>query len=127
QAYLDRARAIPDAFAPDLGRNALGHCGVLAGCFDLLAPQHVVVIDPGTDAQSPVVDAMFRLSLPGAIQQVVKSGQPLGSAALSAKSAIDGKPPAYACIGPQCSLPVTEPDALIDLLRRQRAVPMPQG
>jgi hypothetical protein len=35
--------------------------------------------------------------------------------------AIGGRPTAYACLGPQCSLPVTEPDVLVDLLRRQRA------
>jgi hypothetical protein len=33
---------------------------------------------------------------------------------------VDDRPTAYACIGPVCSLPVTEPDALLDLLRRQR-------
>jgi uncharacterized protein YyaL (SSP411 family) len=121
QAYLDRARAIPDAFAADLGRNALGHCGVLAGFYDLLAPQHVVVIAPGTaDASSPLARAMFDLSLPGAVQQVVGADQPLASPALAGKSAIDGKPTAYACIGPQCSLPLTDPAALLDLLRQQR-------
>ena len=31
-----------------------------------------------------------------------------------------GKPTAYACLGPQCSLPVTEPEALAQLLRQQR-------
>ena len=54
-AYLDRAHAIPHAFAADLGKNALGHCGLLAGIFDLIAPQHVVVIDAarGGAAQCP--------------------------------------------------------------------------
>ncbi len=122
QAYLDRARAIPDAFAADLGRNALGHCGVLAGCFDLLAPQHVVVIAPGAAATAPLADAMFELSLPGAIQQVIGTDQPLTAPALAGKAAVDGKPTAYACIGPQCSLPVTDPGALLELLRTQRAV-----
>ena len=110
QSYLDRAHAIPAAFAADLGRNALGHCGLLAGFFDLLAPQHVVVISPGAgDTTSPLARAMFGLSLPGAVQQVIAAGQPLASPALAGKTALDGKPTAYACIGPQCSLPVTEP------------------
>ena len=122
QAYLDRAHAIPDAFAADLGRNALGHCGVLAGYYDLLAPQHVVVIAPGSaDPSLPLPRAMFELSLPGAVQQVVGPGQPLTSPALAGKSATEGKPTAYACIGPQCSLPVTDPAALLELLRQQRA------
>ena len=64
---------------------------------------------------------MFDLSLPGAVQQVVPAGQPLASPALAGKTAIAGKPTAYACLGPQCSLPVTEPEALLELLRQQRA------
>ena len=123
QAYLDRAHAIPAAFAADLGRNSLGHCGLLAGFFDLLAPQHVVVIAPG-GGDTTLPRAMFGLSLPGAVQQVVASSQPLASPALAGKTAIDGKPTAYACIGPQCSLPVTDPDALLELLRRQRTAPL---
>ena len=122
QAYLDRAHAIPAAFAPDLARNSLGHCGLLAGFFDLLAPQHVAVIAPGGD--TTLASAMFRLSLPGAVQQVVGPHQPLASPALAGKTAIDGRPTAYACIGPQCSMPVTDPDALLELLRRQRTAPL---
>jgi uncharacterized protein YyaL (SSP411 family) len=124
QAYLDRAFAIPAAFAADLGRNSLGHCGILAGYFDLLAPQHIVIIDPAQRADAatgPLAHATFDLSLPGAIQQVISAGQPLASPALAGKTAVGTKPTAYACIGPQCSLPVTEPDELSELLHRQRA------
>jgi uncharacterized protein len=126
-AYLDRARAIPAAFAGDLTRNALGHCGLLAGTFDLLAPQHVVVIDPsraaaGSTASSlPLARTMFKLSLPGAVQQVVSEAQVPAAGPLAGKTAVGGKPTAYACLGPQCSLPVTEPAALVELLRKQRA------
>jgi uncharacterized protein len=121
QAYLDRALAIPQAFAADLGRNALGHCGLLAGTFDLIAPQQVVVITPPAgSAAKPMVDAMFKLSLPGAVQQVVGVSQLPVSPALAGKTPINNEPTAYACIGPLCSLPVTDPDALIGLLRLQR-------
>jgi len=127
--YLDRAHAIPKAFAADLARNVFGHCGLIAGVFDLIAPQHVVVIDPRardtaslTDsAASPLARAMLDLSLPGAVQQVAAPGQPLLGPAIAGKAAIGGKPTAYACLGPQCSLPVTEPEALAELLRQQRA------
>ena len=51
-AYLDRAEAIPQAFAADLGKNTLGHCGLLAGFYDLLAPQQVVVIQSADAAAS---------------------------------------------------------------------------
>jgi uncharacterized protein YyaL (SSP411 family) len=128
-AWLERAHAIPAAFAADLSRNAFGHCGLLAAAFDLLAPQHVVVIDPGAaapapageGASSPLARAMFDLSLPGAVQQSIPAGQPLASPALAGKTALSGRPTAYACLGPQCSLPVTELEALVELLRRQRS------
>jgi uncharacterized protein YyaL (SSP411 family) len=109
----------------------LGHCGLLASVFDLIAPQHVAVIDPGgreTSPQSvaeqtsaPLARAMFRLSLPGAVQQVVGEDQVPASGPLAGKTAVEGKPAAYACIGPQCSLPVTEPNGLFELLKRQRS------
>jgi uncharacterized protein YyaL (SSP411 family) len=119
--YLERAHALPKAFAADLNRNAFGHCGLMAAAFDLIAPQHVVVIEPDARMASPLARAMFDLSLPGAVQQAIPAGQPLASPALAGKTALAGKPTAYACLGPQCSLPVTEADALLDLLRRQRA------
>ena len=71
-AYLDRANAIPEAFAADLGKNPLGHCGLFASTFDLIAPQHVVVIQTAdADASAKLARAMFKLSLPGTVQQVV--------------------------------------------------------
>jgi len=39
------------------------------------------------------------------------------------KTAIGAKPTAYACLGPQCSPPVTEADALLEVLRGQRTAP----
>jgi uncharacterized protein YyaL (SSP411 family) len=38
------------------------------------------------------------------------------------KTAIDGKPTAYVCIGPQCSLPVTEPAALVEAVKTARQI-----
>jgi uncharacterized protein YyaL (SSP411 family) len=122
--YLEWAEAIPRAFAPDLARNAFGHCGLVAGVLDLIAPQHVAVIEPNaqgeTAGRSPLARAMLDLSLPGAVEHVVQPGQLLDPT-LSDKSAIGGRPTAYACLGPQCSPPVTDPEALVELLRRQRA------
>jgi len=123
-AYLERANAIPQAFAADLGRNTLGHCGLLAGFFDLIAPQHVVVIETSdVDTSRKLARAMLRLSLPGAVQQALREDQLPAAGALAGKAAQDGKPTAYTCLGPQCSLPVTEADALMEVLRGQRMAP----
>jgi uncharacterized protein YyaL (SSP411 family) len=70
---------------------------------------------------------MFKLSLPGAVQQVVgpRASLPLAGA-LAGKTALGGKPAAYACIGPTCSLPVTAADELLKVLREQRSPPVAQ-
>src|SRR5262245_44846837 len=115
-AYLERAQAMPTAFAADLASNPLGHCGLLAGCFDLIAPQHVVVIATDDAAASArLARAMLQLSLPGAVQQIVGEGQLPASGPLAGKTSVVGKPTAYACLGPTCSLPVTETDAFLDV------------
>ena len=124
--YLEWAEAIPKAFAADITRNTFSHCGLIAGVLDLIAPQQVVVIEPpSVDARpgsSPLARAILDLSLPGAVEQVAEPGETLPNPALTGKSAIAGQPTAYACLGPQCSLPVTEPEALVELLRKQRMV-----
>jgi len=38
------------------------------------------------------------------------------------KTAIDHKPTAYVCIGPQCSLPVTDPAKLVETVKAARQV-----
>ena len=90
-AYLERAEAIPQAFAADLGKNTLGHCGLLAGFFDLIAPQQVVVIETAdADASAKLARAMFKLSLPGAVQQVVAETAS-GPAGISTAGPLAGK------------------------------------
>jgi uncharacterized protein len=125
-AYRDRAEAIAHAFAADLGRATLGHCGLLAGFYDLIAPQQVIVIETAdAGASAKLAQAMFKLSLPGAVQQVVADDATgfLVARAFAGKSALAGKPTAYACIGPTCSLPLTAADELLKALREQRSPP----
>jgi uncharacterized protein YyaL (SSP411 family) len=111
--YLERAEQIPQAFAGDLDRNLLGHAGLLANAIDLIAPQQVAIMGAGDPAASPLAHALFGLSLPGAVQQVIgDANPPAASPALAGKTAIAGKETAYVCIGPQCSAPITEAAAL---------------
>jgi uncharacterized protein YyaL (SSP411 family) len=123
QVFLERAQAIPAAFAAELARAAVAHCGLLAAAFDLLAPQLVMVIKAGSDPEAErLARAPLRLSLPGAVQQVVLADQLPRVGPLAGKATREARSTAYACLGPQCSLPVTQPDELLALLRRQRAV-----
>jgi uncharacterized protein len=122
--YLERAHAIPEAFAADLERGAVAHCGLIAAAFDLLGPQQVIVIKAGTDPESErLARAPMRLSLPGAVQQTVGADQVPRVGPLAGKSLHNGQSTGFACLGPQCSLPQTDAEELLALLRDQRSAP----
>jgi uncharacterized protein YyaL (SSP411 family) len=123
QAYMDRAEAVRLAFAAEVAANPLGHCGLLANSMDLEAPQQVVVVSPNeADPSSILHRALMQVSLPGAVEQWLAEEQVPTAGPLAGKRCIDGKATAYACIGPQCSLPVVDAGNLTSLLRRQRQV-----
>src|SRR5262245_4907864 len=123
ERFLARAHAIPPAFAADLAQNAVAHCGLMAACFDLLAPQQVLVVKTGSDPQAErLARAPLRLSLPGAVQQTVPADLVGRVGPLADKSPLGSKSTAFACLGPRCSLPVTDAGELLALLRRQRSL-----
>jgi hypothetical protein len=65
--------------------------------------------------------ALHAVSMPGAFELAVPDATYFdASPLLQGKTAIDGKPTAYVCLGPQCSLPVTDADAFTRLLHEQR-------
>jgi uncharacterized protein YyaL (SSP411 family) len=121
--YVDRAEAIPRAFAGDLQRNLVAHSGLLASAMDLLAPQHVVMMtgSDGDRTRGEMCDALLACSLPGALQQIVASGEAAGSSpALAGRAPRDGQTTAYVCIGTQCSPPITSPGELREALVQMR-------
>jgi uncharacterized protein len=125
ERYRVRAEAILRAFAGAMATNVLAHTGLLAAELDLLAPAHIVLIVPEGSDVSALRHALHEVSLPNAVVQEVGAGDKLpASSPARGKIAIDGKPTAYVCIGPQCSLPVTEPAALVDAVNRARQAPL---
>jgi uncharacterized protein YyaL (SSP411 family) len=130
ERYSQRAEAVLRGFAQAMGENVFAHSGLLAAALDAYAPALIVLIVPeGSDARA-LRRALAELSLPGAVVQEVRGGEGGrdGASALPrsspahGKTAIDGKPTAYVCIGPQCSLPVTDPAALAQTIRTARQV-----
>ena len=123
QAFFDRAAAIPDAFAADMQRNLVGHCGLLSAVFDLISPQHVVIAgEPGRDDTARLVAALRSASLPGALEQVVgPGGMATASPALAGKGGVGGRSAAYVCVGMACSAPLTDPTALAAEIARARS------
>jgi hypothetical protein len=122
-SHLDRAQAILNGFAGDLERSLVGHTGLLAAAFDLLAPQQVVVVGGSKQgSERALAEALFGLSLPGAVQHVIDDATQMpASPALADKSTIDGAATAYVCLGTQCSLPIHDADVLKAALRVGRS------
>ncbi|QKP76270.1 thioredoxin domain-containing protein [Methyloligella sp. GL2] len=121
--YLERAEKILAFFSGAAAENPLAHSGLLDASIDVLAPSQVVFIAPeGKDADS-LRGALRDVSLPGAVIERFTDGEvlPEGSPA-AGKTALDGKPTAYVCIGPQCAAPVTEGTDLIKTIKSARKV-----
>jgi len=123
ERYATRAEATLRAFAGPMAENVLAHAGLLAGELDLTAPSLIVLIVPEVGDARELRRALSNVSLPGAVVQEVRGGEALpASSPAYGKTAIGGKATAYVCIGPQCSLPVTEPAALVETVKAARRV-----
>jgi uncharacterized protein YyaL (SSP411 family) len=124
ERYRERAESILRGFARAVDENLLAHAGLLAATLDAYAPALIVVIGPKGGDASVLRRALAEVSLPNAVVQEVREGEgglvlPASSPARG-KTAIDGKTTAYVCIGPQCSLPVTDPAALVETIKTAR-------
>jgi hypothetical protein len=123
ERYRDRAEAILRGFAGAMTANVLAHAGLLGAELDVLAPSLIVLIVPEDGSARELRAALADVSLPNAVVQEVREGDSLpASSPAHGKTAIDSKPTAYVCIGPQCSLPVTEPAALVETVKAARQV-----
>jgi len=120
--FLTRAEETVNAFRADFAHNLVAHAGLLAAAIDQFAPQHIVIVS-GNDSEGAVglQKALNDVSAPGALQQLVADTTHVPQASpLSGKSAVDGKAAAYVCSGPQCSLAVTTPADLRQLIEENR-------
>jgi hypothetical protein len=121
--YTDRADKIIEAFGPAITANPVGHSGMLAAALDRLAPALIVLMVPEGGDPSAMRAALRDVSLPSVVVDEVWADESLPSTSPAAgKTVIDGKTTAYVCIGPQCSLPVTEPSRLVETIKNARQV-----
>jgi uncharacterized protein YyaL (SSP411 family) len=121
--YRERAEAILRGFGGAMTENVLAHSGLLGAALDAASPALVAIVVPeGGDARE-LRRALSDVSLPNAVVIEVRAGEQLpASSPAHGKTAIEGKPTAYVCIGPQCSLPVTEGAKLVETMRAARQV-----
>ncbi len=125
ERYRERTEAIVRAFAGAVAKTVFSHTGLLTGVIDLLAPAHIVIVVPEGGNARELRGALADVSLPNAVVQEIRAGDSVAAnSPAHGKTALDGKPTAYVCIGPQCSAPVTEAAALVEAVRAGRQVRM---
>jgi hypothetical protein len=121
ERYRERAEAILRGFAGAMTENVLAHSGLLGAALDAGAPALVAIVVPEGGDAGELRRALADVSLPNVVVFEVRAGEQLpASSPAHDKTAIDGKPTAYVCIGPQCSLPVTEPTKLAETIKGAR-------
>jgi uncharacterized protein YyaL (SSP411 family) len=116
--YRQEADAALDGASRTIGSNLFAATGMLSALDLRLGATDVVIVRPPGGNADRLVAAARASATPNTILSLHD-----GSAALPSthpahgKEAIGGHAAAYVCHGETCSLPVTEPDALADLLR----------
>ena len=117
--FRERADQLVAAFSGELGRNFFP-LSTLLNAAELLARAVQIVVVGRRDEPAAVGLLRAARRSGGATQvlAVVEDGATLPAAhPAHGKTRVGGRPAAYVCVGPTCTLPITEPDALAAALR----------
>jgi uncharacterized protein len=122
ESYLRRAEAILETFSGEIGRNFFPLATLLNNVELLIKPLQIVLVGESGNADFDALRrAVHEISLPN---RVVFYLSPRGSLPSNhpafGKGPVNGNPAAYVCEGPVCSLPVTNPQTLLESLARVR-------
>ena len=117
-SYVRRAEAIVAAFGGELGRNFFPLATLINNAELAHKPLQIVLVgapaDPGFAA---LRCATYAASLPNRVVLAAAKGQDLPAThPAHGKGLVGGRAAAYVCEGAVCSLPLTEPQALLDRL-----------
>jgi hypothetical protein len=117
-AYRERAAELVGTFSGEVAKNAFPHATLITGAAMLdNAVQLVIIGRRGDETTDRLIRTACTAYVPGLILNVQPPGAVLPDGHPAAgKSAVGGTPTVYVCIGPTCSLPVTDPAALADAL-----------
>jgi uncharacterized protein YyaL (SSP411 family) len=122
ESYRERAEAVIKAFAGEATRNFFPLATLINNAELAWKPVQIVLVgEPGDGGFTALRRAIYRVSLPRAVVQIVPSDQALpASHPAYGKGLVAGKPTVYVCEGPVCSLPIVESQQLIDGLAKLR-------
>ena len=117
-ARRERAEALVTAFSGEIVKNTFPYATLLVGAAMLSgAVQAVIVGNRGEADADALLGAAVAAGVPDLILSVVAAGATLPDGHPAAgKGQHDGRATAYVCVGPTCSLPVTDPADLADRL-----------
>jgi len=116
--YRRRAEAIIAAFSGEHGRNFFPLATLINNAELAQRPVQIVVVGkPDDTAFAELRRAVYRVSLPSRVVLVAPRGAEVpADHPAHGKGLVGGRAAAYVCEGPVCSLPLTEPQALLDHL-----------
>ncbi len=122
EAYRHRAETIVETFSGEIARNFFPLATLLNNVELLEKPLQIVLIGENED---PALRALLRTAnnapLPNRVVLSLPPDKPLPPGHPAAgKGLVGGKPAAYVCEGPVCSLPITDPESLLETLSRVR-------
>jgi len=120
--FRRRAEEIVETFSGEVARNFFPLATLLNNSELLEKPLQVVLIGQKDD---PVFQSLLRASYAVSLPNRVILSLPPGVSLptnhpASGKGLVDGKPAVYVCEGPVCSLPITDPESLLETLGRVR-------
>ncbi|MCC7046399.1 MAG: thioredoxin domain-containing protein [Alphaproteobacteria bacterium] len=119
EAYRARAEALVALFSGDLQRSFFPLGTLINNAEFLQSPLQIVVAGPrDKKATRSLLRAVYDAALPNAVIAVVADGAALPPQhPAHGKGPVDGKPAAYVCRGPTCSLPLTGAAQLAEALK----------
>jgi uncharacterized protein len=121
-AYGERAEAIIRAFAGEVRRNFFPLSTLINNAELAQKPVQIVLVgDPADAAFQALRKAVGAVSLPNRVVVTLAPGEALPAGHPAAgKGLVNGRPAAYVCDGPVCSLPVVLSQELVDALTELR-------
>ena len=116
--YRRRAEAIIGAFSGEVGRNFFPLATLINNAELAMRPVQIVLVGERSDPTFAALRrGVYQVSLPNRVVLTVATGQALpADHPAYGKGVVQGRAAAYVCEGPVCSLPLTEPQALVAAL-----------
>lgn len=111
----EKAKKIIQAFGNAIAKNIFSHIGLLAAAIDIIAPLHLVIIQPAPNDETGrmMAELARATAAPGLVIETITPDDSIPSTSpLHGQKLIDGKATAILCVGEKCLPPITDPTNL---------------